>query len=242
MIVTLERDMNKLFESNKKVTVIPESPDALIQIYDRPYISYQEISLTKGADLYFTGILRSETALRQGVFPSPCQQLFEVNTSMQDFTCTFKGAQRQFDWLEILIVCDKSYQHSTIYDSYDLELAAKLIKTVKFENTSTTYSLARKLSYNLEKEDEKNILSKMLVVHACNGCSSAPLIQYKNNEIYREITAEDEFTSNEKDDRIYIDMRRSKGHTDKLEKINRDDSHVALNIGLTDVAAKKIKA
>ena len=58
---------------------------------------------------------------------------------MQDFTCTFKGAQRQFDWLEILIVYDKSCKHTTIYDSYDLELAAKLIKTVKFENTSTTY-------------------------------------------------------------------------------------------------------
>ena len=139
--------MNKLFESNKKVTAIPESPDALIQIYDRPYISYQEISLTKGADFYFTGILRSETALRQSVLPSPYQQLFEVNTGTQDFTCTFKGAQRQFDWLEISIVYDKSCQLSTIYDSYDLELAAKLIKTVKFENTSMTYSLTGKLFY-----------------------------------------------------------------------------------------------
>ena len=61
IIITLERNMNKLFEPNKKVTAIPESPDALIQIYDRPYITYQEISLTKGADLYFTGVLRLKT-------------------------------------------------------------------------------------------------------------------------------------------------------------------------------------
>ena len=33
--------MNKLFESNKKVTAIPDNPDASIQFYDRPYISYQ---------------------------------------------------------------------------------------------------------------------------------------------------------------------------------------------------------
>ena len=33
-IITLERNMNKLFESNKKVTAIPSEPDALIQIYD----------------------------------------------------------------------------------------------------------------------------------------------------------------------------------------------------------------
>ena len=51
IIITLERNMNKLFESNKKVTAIPDNPDALIQIYDRPYISYQEINLTKTADI-----------------------------------------------------------------------------------------------------------------------------------------------------------------------------------------------
>ena len=218
IIITLERSLNKLFESNKEVTAIPENPDALIDIYDRPYVSYQEINLTQGADIYFTGILRSETALRQGVLPSPYQQVFEVNTVTQDFTCTFKGAQRQFDWLEISIVYDKSYQHTTIYDSYDLELAAKLIKTIKFENTSSTYSLTGKLSYNLKREDQKFLLYKMLVAQSCDGCSSAPLTQYKNNPIYQEITEKDKFANNERDDRIYIDMRRSKGYTDKLEK------------------------
>ena len=52
-----------MFETNKKVTAIPDNSDALIQIYGRPYISYQVISLTHGAYIYFTGILRSETAL-----------------------------------------------------------------------------------------------------------------------------------------------------------------------------------
>ena len=108
--------MNKLFESNKKVTAISDNPDALIQIYNRPYISYQEINLTKSADIYFNGILRSETALRQDVLPSPYQQLFEINIDMQTCTCTFKGAQRQFDRLEIFIVYDKSFEHTTIYD------------------------------------------------------------------------------------------------------------------------------
>ena len=178
IILTLERNTNKLFESNKKVTGIPDNPDALIQIYDKPYISFQEISLTHGADIYFTGT-RSETALRQGVLESLYQQVFEVNTGTQDFTCTFKGAQRLFDWLEISIVYDRSYQHATIYDSYDLELAAKLINTIKFENTSTTYSFTGKLSYDLTRKDDKNMLYKMLVAHSCDGCSSAPLTQYK---------------------------------------------------------------
>ena len=202
IIITLERNMNKLFESNKKVTAIPDNPDALIQIYDRPYISYQEINLTKSADIYFNGILRSETALRQGVLPSPYQRLFEINRGTQIYTCTFKGAQRQIDWLEISIVYDKYFQHTTTYDSYDLELASKIIQTIKFENTSTTYSLTGKLSFDMEKEDDKNILYKMLVAKACDGCSTAPLTQYKNNEIYQEITEKDKFADNETDGRI----------------------------------------
>ena len=80
--------------------------------------------------------------------PSPYQQLFGINKGTQSFTCTFKGAQRQFYWLETSIVYDKSYQYTTIYHSYDLELADKLIQTITFENTSTTYSLTGKFFSN----------------------------------------------------------------------------------------------
>ena len=97
------------------------------------------------------------------------------------------------------------------------------------------------MSYDLELEDEKHILYKMLAAYNCNGCSSAPLTQYMNNEIYQEMLDEDKFTENDSDDRIYIDMRRSKGYTDELEKINRDDSSVALHIKLKEAAAKKLR-
>ena len=93
-----------------------------------------------------------------------------------------------------------------------------------FENASSSaYSLTGKLSYDLEKEDDKYWLYCMLVAFTCGGCSSAPLTQYINNPIYQELTEEDEFTENERDYRIYVDMRRSKEYTNELEKINRDD-------------------
>ena len=65
--------------------------------------------------------------------------------------------------------------------------------------------------------------------------------QYKNNPIYQEITKEYDFGRANKDDRIYIDMRRSKGYTDELEKINRDDSGLALTVTLKKAAAKKLR-
>ena len=112
--ITLQGNLNKLFESNKKVASIPDNSDAFIKFFARPYIAYQETSLTQQAGLYQGGILRSRTALRQGVLPAPFQQEFEVAVGTQNFTCLLQGAQRQIDWIEISIVYDKSYHHETI--------------------------------------------------------------------------------------------------------------------------------
>ena len=122
IVLTWEGNMNKLFESNKKVAAIPHNPDLFINVYNRPYIASQEINLTQQVVLYGTGILRSETSLRQGVLPAPFQQEFEISTVTQNFTFIFKGAQRQLDWLEISIIYDNLHQHNIIYDSYDVEL------------------------------------------------------------------------------------------------------------------------
>ena len=75
--------LNKLFETTKKAVTIPDELDVHIQFHDRPYISYQEIPLTKTFDVYRSGILRSESALRMGVLPAPYQQLFEIKRGMQ---------------------------------------------------------------------------------------------------------------------------------------------------------------
>ena len=79
------------------------------------------------------------------------------------------------------------------YDSYDFELAAKMIQRIKFENTSSTYSLTGKLEYKYKNEDEKNILYKMFIAYNFNACSTTPLTQYKNNEIYQYIPPEKEY-------------------------------------------------
>ena len=176
-----------------------------------------------------------------GVLTAPYQQLFEINKGTQSLTVTFKCAQRQFQWLEISLIYDKSYQHLTIYDSYNLELAAKMIQSIKFENTTSTYSLTGKLEYSYKNHDEKIMLYKMFVTYNCNVCSTAPLTQYKNNPIYQDITPEEEYRDNSRDDRIYIDMRRSQGYTAELEKLTRDDSSLAVVVNLKGTAQKKMR-
>ena len=78
----------------------------------------------------------------------------------------------------------------------------------------------------------------MSVAYHCEGCSAAPLTQYKNNEIKQELTKEKNYFGDDSDERLYIDMRRNKGYTDELEKLTRNDGSVTLTIKLKKAAKK----
>ena len=46
----------------------------------------------------------------------PLQNSYELVVGIQSFTVDFIVAYRQFDRLEISLVCNKSQKHTTIYD------------------------------------------------------------------------------------------------------------------------------
>ena len=47
----------------------------------------------------------------------------------------------------------------------------------------------------------------MFVAYYYDGCSMAPLTQYKNNEIKQELTKEKDYFSSKSDERLYIDTK-----------------------------------
>ena len=79
----------------------------------------------------------------------------------------------------------------------------------------------------------------MFVAYYCEECSLALLTQYKNNEIKQDLTKEKHYFGDDSDERLYIDMRRSKGYTNELEKLTRNDGGVMLTIKLEKIAEKK---
>ena len=242
IIITLERNLNKLFEDLTKRAAIPTTdPDASIEFTDRPYVEYLETTLTPTWETYLKDILKEQNGVRMGVLPNPYQQTFEVAVGAQTISVDFQGASRDINWLEISLVYDKSYAHETVYDSYGLELAAHLIESVKFINASKAYSLTGKLSYDINNKDEKFLMYKMFVAYVCNGATYAPLSDYKNNPVYQDMTNEYDYRAKSKDDRVYIDMQRSKGNYDELEKITRDDSGLVVNVKLKKAAVKKMR-
>ena len=64
----------------------------------------------------------------------PLQKTYYVSTGQDSIDIDFLGANRQFDWTELSLVYDKSNKDTTIYDTYNHELAAKQVKSVRLSN------------------------------------------------------------------------------------------------------------
>ena len=116
------------------------TPDAQIVFLKAPFSQYEQFFLTKNFRQYLETILISSKILRMGIQKTPYQRTYEMQIASQDFTIDFLGSNRQFDWIEISLVYDKSDKHLTIYDSYNAECAARLIKSIELSNISEACS------------------------------------------------------------------------------------------------------
>ena len=222
--------MNRLFESNTKVTPIPQL-DAKIIIDEAPYISYPQIKFYENFEVYFNSTLRSQKTMRTRIRMMPYQLSFKINTGTQSINVSFVSTNRQFVFAEVSLVYNKSDQRKTIYESYNVETATTKSQSLKTENASTTYDLTSKIKYDADDDDDAYWLYTQFIVFSCNSCSIAPLTDYANNEVYQELVRQEKYLSSS-DERLYIDLKRSKGYTDKLEKLTRDDSGLMLMVTL----------
>ena len=144
--------MEKLFESKKVLpagAAIP-SADAQIIFTKAPFIQYEQILLDKTFRQHLETIMVSKQILSMEAQKPPLQKTYEISQGTDSLNVEFLGSSIQFDWLEISIVPDKSDKHTTIYDSYNRELASQEIKTLKLTNFTEIYSQTNEKKINGE--------------------------------------------------------------------------------------------
>ena len=170
---------------------------------------------------------------------TPYKQSFEINIRSYSLVVNFVGTYRQFAFLELSLVYNKSSQHKTIYDSYNVEVATQKIKSLKIGNTSSTYTLTNEIKYYVDDTEDAYWVYAQLVAFVCKGSTIAHITDYVNNPTYQDLTEADKlFCSIEK---LYPDLRRFKGYTNELESFIRDDSKLTLTVKLKDAATKTMR-
>ena len=171
-----------------------------------------------------------------GAQKTPIQKTYEIQKGSNSLNIEFLGANRQFDWIEISIVPDKSDKHATIYNSYNREMAAQLIKTLRLTNFTELYSLTNKKNYDTDNLTQKHLLYKQILAWNCNRSSVAPISVYMNNPIFQELPNEETYYSLKSDEKVYLDLRASSGYVKEAEKLERNHSKINLQITLKDSA------
>ena len=164
-----------------------------------------------------------------GAQKTPLQKTYEISTGTDSLNVEFLASNRQFDWLEISIVPDKSEKHTAIYDSYNRELAAQEIKTLKLLNFTEIDRLTNEKKYDVDNLTQRHLLYKQFVAWNCNGSSVAPLTDYMNNPIFQELPDKGKYFDVRSDDRVYLDLRASLGYVKEAEKLERNDSNKTNN-------------
>ena len=131
---------------------------------------------------------------------------------------------------------DKRYKHKTIYDSYNREIAAQLIKSLKLTHFTELYTITNEKNYNADNLTQQHLLYKQFLAWSCNGSSVAPVSDYVDNPIFQELPDQETYFSAKSNERIYLDLRASSGYVKEAEKLERNDSKINLQITLKDTA------
>ena len=178
----------------------------------------------------------SKKIIRMGAEKTPIQKTYEIKQGSDSLNVEFLGANRQFDWIKISIVPDKSDKQTSIYDSYNREMAAQLIKTLQLSNFTEIYSLTNEKRRNIDNLTQKHLLYKQFVAWNCNGSSATPLTDYMDSPIFRELPDEEEYFSLKSDEKVCLDLGATSGYVTEAEKLERNDSKINLQITLKDAA------
>lgn len=175
-----------------------------------------------------------------GIIKTPYQKTYEKQIGLQEFTVDFKESDRQFDWLEVSLVYDKSDKHLIIYDSYNGECVVQKIESVELANISKAYSVTNTINIDTPNDTQKHMLWKQFVAWNCNGYSAVLISDYINNPTFQELPVEKDYFGNDSDERVYIEFRDSLGYTNEIEKPSRNDSKLTLTIELKSALTKKM--
>ena len=97
----------------------------------------------------------SENLLRTSIRKTPLQKSYELVAGTQSKTITFNNKFKQFSFLEISLVFDRSDHHLSIYNSCNSEVAATKIKAIKLQNALNTYSEFNTVKFNVEDEEDQ---------------------------------------------------------------------------------------
>ena len=222
--ITLETNMKRVFENNKKTgdaTGVNYSA-ATYKFHAAPYLFVYNLTPKTMYKTIMKKIFNAFSVYNCGLMEEPTKKIYEMNPGQLLQILNFNGIAKQFNFIAISFKNHDCINHSSIYDSYGGEQATLLIRNIELQN--------------LTESDTYVMLYQDYLAYVCGGSSMKSVLDYKNSRTFTMQPSHTKYLS--EGHQIVVDMRQSRGYVSLPDPATRSDS--ALRVTVTLKVAVKV--
>jgi len=231
--LTMVTDMNQLVEiTDKRNDDDILKSHATFKYHKHPFIVYPLFYLTGIATTTFNNMLMSNTTYRLGsVFDDTDLKTDELTVGKKTHNFNFQNINKQFSFLLLSLKPRESIEHSSPYNSYDIEQSSLKVEQVRFQNIQMI-NKSKNPVFDLKEELIKRNMHKAYLAYVTGGCSVDTPDRLASGDINSLLpTHTSYFTDGHY---LVFDLRNSGGYTDKLDPIIRNDNELTMEFTLKD--------
>ena len=119
--------------------------------------------------------------------------------------------RRTIDWLEKSLVYKKSDKHRTIYENYNAEYPARMLKNTQLSNISDAYGTTNTMKFDINNGIQNHLLWKQYIAWHCDDYTNAPVSDYINNPVFQKLLPENKYMANTSNKGVYKHLKDSLG-------------------------------
>ena len=237
--------MSKLLEfvgsvaiANEKEDIDTTVPDIQVTFFEKPTLKDFLYEPTPAAAARKAFALIQMKAFRTGVQLVYHERPMIINAAGFGGHLNFNNTGTQFEWIIISIQPQISAEHRNLYTTSGNEQANHLIKKIEISNIRRKYSRINENIYDLDNFGDQLELFDQFRAYISNMASTKNALDFSVNKECQQAAQRHEYFTNQKSERIYMDMRNTLGFTGRKDSMERDDSAINIKITLCGAAAR----
>ena len=236
-IFTLKRhkDTAKYMESKEKQAPNDDRSVKVggFKITQQPYLLVHNYTLTPNAQNLFTNTYAHRGEYRYGSHRNFTMLRQQLSPNVTSHTFQFQNYAAQFDFLRFHLIQTEAYEHNSVYDSYDNEMATEHIKKLSFLGIAYSEFNGASLIYNPGEEfTDQTILHQNFLGYLTDSPSDAPVDSYLPYQPTENLPSQEDYFAGGYP--LVVDLRDSRGYTGDDEPINRTHSNMSVTVTLKD--------
>ena len=139
-----------------------------LQSLNKPFVRVSSFNTTNEYETIFNALMSSKGSYTLHDFFDKKKVVYDLPMNLKNFQFTLPDSGIQFSHLAFQLLTTESYQHDSMYDTYDTNYALNNIKKLEIEGIYDNEKLIRK-KWNLDDKDDQNEIYQNYLAYTTGG-------------------------------------------------------------------------